>query len=53
MPWRTPCKATTATDTCPPIPTISSGVLRHGLVQRKLALFRVDRALYEKIEEDS
>lgn len=27
--------------------------LRHGLVQRKLALFRVGRALYEKIEEDS
>lgn len=26
--------------------------LRHGLVQRKLALFRVGRALYEKIEED-
>lgn len=26
--------------------------LRHGLVQRKLALFRVGKALYEKIEED-
>ena len=26
--------------------------LRHGLTQRKLALFRVGRALYEKIEED-
>lgn len=26
--------------------------LRHGLVQRKLALFRVGRALYEKIEEE-
>lgn len=26
--------------------------LRYGLVQRKLALFRVGRALYEKIEED-
>jgi glycosyltransferase involved in cell wall biosynthesis len=27
--------------------------LRHGLAQRKLALFRVGKALYEKIEEDS
>lgn len=26
--------------------------LRHGLAQRKLALFRVGKALYEKIEED-
>lgn len=26
--------------------------LRHGLAQRKLALFRVGEALYEKIEED-
>src|SRR6056297_239695 len=26
--------------------------LRHGLSQRKLALFRVGKALYEKIEED-
>ena len=26
--------------------------LRHGLTQRKLALFRVGKALYEKIEED-
>lgn len=26
--------------------------LRHGIVQRKLALFRVGRALYEKIDED-
>jgi hypothetical protein len=26
--------------------------LRYGLAQRKLALFRVGRALYEKIEED-
>jgi glycosyltransferase involved in cell wall biosynthesis len=27
--------------------------LRHGVPQRKLALFRVDAGLYEKIEEDS
>lgn len=27
--------------------------LRHGLAQRKLALFRVGRALYERIEEDA
>jgi len=27
--------------------------LHHGLVQRKLALFRVGKALYEKIEEDN
>ncbi len=27
--------------------------LRHGLAQRKLALFRTGKALYEKIEEDS
>ena len=27
--------------------------LRHGLGQRKLALFRVGRALYERIDEDS
>ena len=27
--------------------------LRHGLAQRKLARFRVGKALYEKIEEDS
>lgn len=26
--------------------------LRHGLPQRKLAIFRVDHALYERIEED-
>jgi len=26
--------------------------LRHGLAQRKLALFRVGKALYERIEED-
>ena len=26
--------------------------LRHGLVQRKLAIFRVGKALYERIEED-
>lgn len=27
--------------------------LRHGLAQRKLALFRVGRALYERIDEDA
>ena len=27
--------------------------LKHGLAQRKLALFRVGKALYERIEEDS